>query len=612
MPPAASPQRRDYPAGQLIPGTVYKVLRHIATGGMGTVYDVEDTTVGRKYVLKTLHPELGDRQDLTRRMIKEARALAQLHHPNIVEVYTAGMTADQLRLPYYVMERLDGQSLRTVLEKRKSLELQHAYEIAVDLCDALDCAHEKQIIHRDVKPDNIFLHRMRNGATVTKLLDFGIMRVLDAKGETAGRFLGTLRYAAPEQLRGDNIGPHTDIYAVGLVIYEMLSGRGPFDEEKDLHMIGKAHLTRAAPPLSSFAKVPLPPALEEIVARTLAKDPRARPRDAFSLAKELRELAQKLRAPAAPSMSATSRPTAVNVLAPLESRAAVASGAPPASSTDPDPEPKTPLVAQNGHADPTGTVRGMTPPTVRGATLQDAPPSVPATLASEGVESAAPGPIDRRAPTRSYVYDDQPGKPTHGTEAATPPIAVTASADPFGLTQKALAPPPPMPPGGFEGDLGALLSDPPPIPTQGSWQSGDAPISRKRLETTSPSSRARRTAILAGATLFLSGVVVASILFIAQRVKARAVTAPPPSEPTAILPTASSPTASATPSAATTATPAPTASASATPSAVPSLTPTQTPAATRTHRPQPAPTHRDPPAPTGSSALPNKLPGSGL
>src|SRR5262245_51919896 len=110
MPPPGSPPRRDYPAGQLIPGTVYKVLRHIATGGMGTVYDVEDTTVGRKYVLKTLHPELGDRQDLTRRMIKEARALAQLHHPNIVEVYTAGMTADQLRLPYYVMERLDGQS----------------------------------------------------------------------------------------------------------------------------------------------------------------------------------------------------------------------------------------------------------------------------------------------------------------------------------------------------------------------------------------------------------------------------------------------------------------------------------------------------------------------
>src|SRR5262245_33529292 len=146
--PAAGPPRRDYPSGQRIPGTVYKVIHLIAIGGMGTVYEVEDTTVGRRYVLKTLHPELGERQDLSRRMIKEARALALLHHPNIVEVYTAGMTADGL--PYYVMERLEGQSLRMVLEKRKSLELQHAYEITIDLLDALDCAHEKQIVHRDV------------------------------------------------------------------------------------------------------------------------------------------------------------------------------------------------------------------------------------------------------------------------------------------------------------------------------------------------------------------------------------------------------------------------------------------------------------------------------
>jgi len=181
--------RRDYPPGHFIAGTVYKVVRHIATGGMGTVYDVEDTTVGKRYVLKTLHPELGDRQDLARRTIKEARTLAQLHHPNIVEVFTVGTTQDTLRLPYYVMERLDGQSLRTVLEKRKSLELPHAYEIAIDLLDALDCAHDKAVIHRDVKPDNVFLHRAPNGTTLTKLLDFGIMRVLDgAKGETAGRF----------------------------------------------------------------------------------------------------------------------------------------------------------------------------------------------------------------------------------------------------------------------------------------------------------------------------------------------------------------------------------------------------------------------------------------
>jgi serine/threonine protein kinase len=199
---------RDYESGETVPGTVYQVVRRIGTGGMGTVYDVEDTTIGKRYVLKTLHPQLGAREDLARRMQNEARTLAWLNHPNIVEVITAGVTADGMRLPYYVMERLSGQSLRLVLEKKWQLELPHAYHIAIDLLDALDHAHDKGVIHRDVKPDNIFLHRTPAGVTVTKLLDFGIMSLLDsASRETAGRFLGTLRYAAPEQLRGERPTP---------------------------------------------------------------------------------------------------------------------------------------------------------------------------------------------------------------------------------------------------------------------------------------------------------------------------------------------------------------------------------------------------------------------
>ncbi len=97
----------DYQPGQPLPGTVYKILRLIGVGGMGTVYDVEDTTIGKRYVIKTLHPKLGAREDLARRMLKEARTLARLNHPNIVEVITAGVTADDLKLPYYVMERLE-------------------------------------------------------------------------------------------------------------------------------------------------------------------------------------------------------------------------------------------------------------------------------------------------------------------------------------------------------------------------------------------------------------------------------------------------------------------------------------------------------------------------
>src|ERR1700733_10275315 len=128
---------RDYQPGEQVPGTVYKILRLIGAGGMGTVYDVEDTTIGKRYVLKTLHPKLGAREDRARRTQNEARTLARLHHPNIVEVITAGVTTDAQKLPYYLMERLSGQSLRVVLQKKRQLDLGHAYHIGIDLLDAL-------------------------------------------------------------------------------------------------------------------------------------------------------------------------------------------------------------------------------------------------------------------------------------------------------------------------------------------------------------------------------------------------------------------------------------------------------------------------------------------
>ena len=283
----------DYQPGQRVPGTVYQVVRLIGAGGMGTVYDVEDTTIGKRYVLKTLHPRLGSREDLARRMRSEARTLARLHHPNIVDVITAGVTTDSLHLPFYVMERLSGQSLRVVLDKKGRLELSHALHIGIDLLDALDHAHDKGVIHRDVKPDNIFLHRTIAGVTVTKLLDFGIMSLLDAApNEPPGRFMGTLRYASPEQVRGEKPSPRVDVYGAGLVIYEMLSGRGPFDDEGEPERIAAAHLQKEPPPMSRFVDVPHE--LDDIIAVALSKSPWCRPRDAFSFATSLRNIKRVL------------------------------------------------------------------------------------------------------------------------------------------------------------------------------------------------------------------------------------------------------------------------------------------------------------------------------
>ena len=227
----------QYPNGHLIEGTVYQVVRHIGTGGMGSLYEVEDTTVGRHYVLKTLHPELIERADLAVRMREEARALGTLSHPHIVQVITAGITGDALKMPFYVMELLVGQNLRTVLEARKAaggVGTPHALRIGIDMLGALQHAHDHAMVHRDVKPENIFLHRDRSG-TVTKLLDFGIVRMLNRQASlTRGNFIGTLRYSSPEQITGTReVGPASDLYSMGLDLYEILARRGPFDDLAD-------------------------------------------------------------------------------------------------------------------------------------------------------------------------------------------------------------------------------------------------------------------------------------------------------------------------------------------------------------------------------------------
>jgi serine/threonine protein kinase len=403
---------RDYQPGEQVPGTVYKILRLIGAGGMGTVYDVEDTTIGKRYVLKTLHPKFGAREDLVRRIQHEARTLARLHHPNIVEVVTAGVTADELRLPYYLMERLSGQSLRLILDKKGQLDLAHAYHIGIDLLDALDHAHDKGVIHRDVKPDNIFLHRTMAGVTVTKLLDFGIVSMLDARSlETGGRFLGTLRYAAPEQLRGEKPTAKTDIYSAALVLYEIVAGRGPFDDEGDSHRIAAAHMSKLPLPPSQYT--PVPREFDVLLMSALAKNPDARPRDAFSFAASLRNL-KRLREEARPHESTDHRVTAPSVLGPESTPGLVSSSSSP-------PDPRTVLAARASSAPSSSdktTLVGMPSPAVEPAVGKVTPNAFATTHDAR----------DRVATTNSFRSDTVP-MPKEGTEAIPqgPPDAPAAA-----------------------------------------------------------------------------------------------------------------------------------------------------------------------------------------
>ncbi|HEY4159644.1 MAG TPA: protein kinase [Polyangiaceae bacterium] len=285
---------REFQDGELIAGTRYRVVQLVGVGGMGSVYEVEHVELGKRFVLKALLRELARRDDLVARMRNEWRALARLQHPNIVNVTDAGTSGNGV--PFYVMERLDGETLGARLKRARRLAVPDAIHVAASVLDGLSAAHDIGVVHRDVKPPNIFL--LRDGTV--KLLDFGVAKMADASSVITARGLavGTPRYMSPEQARGDSVDGRSDVYASGLILFEMLAGAGPFDDARDSNELLLAHLARQAPRLSSMA-LGIAPELDEIVAGMLAKDHRERPARAATVAVSLRAfLAGRASAPA--------------------------------------------------------------------------------------------------------------------------------------------------------------------------------------------------------------------------------------------------------------------------------------------------------------------------
>jgi serine/threonine-protein kinase len=268
----------------------FRIKSMLAFGGMGSVYEVEDITVGRAYVLKTLHGELGGDRELRRQMHQEARVLGRIDHVNIVRVFTAGVTDDEQALPYIVMEKLEGASLRQILRAGGRIPIRAAVRAVVDLLHALDDVHEIGVVHCDLKPENIFFHKDRHGVT-PKLLDFGVVRVLP-RGEANAKLGGTLRYASPEQIQGEAVGPRSDVYSMALVLYEMLAGMSPFHDATGTSAIVRAQLCRTPPAIAG-----VPCGLMRLLHRALAKEPAERPRDAFAFARDLKDIERTLEGP---------------------------------------------------------------------------------------------------------------------------------------------------------------------------------------------------------------------------------------------------------------------------------------------------------------------------
>jgi tRNA A-37 threonylcarbamoyl transferase component Bud32 len=259
----------------------------IGQGGMSRVYDVVHVELEKRFVLKVLSHELVRRSDLVARLRTEWRALGQLEHPNIVNVTDAGTTPQGV--PFYVMERLEGETLSARLRRERRLALGTAVDVVLGVLDGLGAAHQIGIVHRDVKPANVFL---TTGGGV-KLLDFGIAKLLrpsDPSVTSRGMAIGTPRYMSPEQARGEHVDGRADLYAAGLLLFEMLAGRGPFDQLSEPQELLLAHMVQVPPKLRTV--VPgVPAEVDELVASMLAKDPRARPATARVVADVLRETA---------------------------------------------------------------------------------------------------------------------------------------------------------------------------------------------------------------------------------------------------------------------------------------------------------------------------------
>jgi len=260
------------PIGALLDGR-YRVDGVLGKGGMGRVYRGEHTGIGRAVAIKILHAGLGTNKEATTRFQREALAYGRLDHVNIVSVSDFGVLDDGA--PYLVMEALEGEELGTRLTREQRIPWRESLEIMRGVLAGLRHAHERGVIHRDIKPDNVFLAQ-KDGEVVIKILDFGIAKLYSGTGDDpattrAGLTVGTPAYLSPEQAVGGEITPASDLYSTSVVLYEMLTGRPPFDD-KDPLAIMTAHVSRDVPTFAEVAPdLDVPAGIEDVIRRGLAK-----------------------------------------------------------------------------------------------------------------------------------------------------------------------------------------------------------------------------------------------------------------------------------------------------------------------------------------------------
>ncbi|MEA2627465.1 MAG: eukaryotic-like serine/threonine-protein kinase, partial [Candidatus Binatota bacterium] len=271
----------------------YELVRVLGRGAMGTVYEAYDSFLGRTVAVKTYESNvlLGD--ELRRRFEREVKAASRLHHPNIVVVYDGGLEKD---VPFIAMEYVEGTNLDAELKNRGKMPPHEALPVLLLIADALAYAHRQGVIHRDLKPANILL----TTAGQPKIADFSVAKLMSAEATVGPSPLGTPTHMAPEQIAGKPTDPRVDVFALGVLSYQVLTGRRPFEGDHPTAVI--YNIMNVDPPRASEIDPSLPPGVDAVLARAFAKDPQQRTPDATTFARDLKSALESVRAAAQAAM----------------------------------------------------------------------------------------------------------------------------------------------------------------------------------------------------------------------------------------------------------------------------------------------------------------------
>jgi len=411
--------------GELLEGQrigEYEVLGRIAEGGMGAVYKARQPLLGKNVAIKVLLPHVAADPGLVDRLLIEAQAVNAIRHPNVIDVFSFGQTESGQH--YFVMEFLEGELLSQRLRAGRLTPME-AVELLGQICAGLAAVHGAGVLHRDLKPGNIFLTPLSDGAVHVKLLDFGLAKRQQGHATTLNVVMGTAGYMAPEQATGKPVSPQTDLYAVGVIAFRMLTGRQPFDAPNEVELM-LLHANHDAPRISSIA-FDVPDALDELVARLLARDATKRPSSAAEVRRELQRIGRDLsRAETVVNAKRASvRPSSKPIaLSPTDRMPAIPRGSdtkvdlPAAARTSPAPRlviaaavaacagagvfwlvarrppPVPPAAPQVEAARPAEPAPPEPPPT------EDPPHEEPGPLPPLATDTAPPGPAPKKNPRR--------------------------------------------------------------------------------------------------------------------------------------------------------------------------------------------------------------------